>query len=642
MTELDVVVRCRNEMPHVRRTLEALLRQEGARARILFLDCESTDGSREEAQRLGLRTGSVPASSYMPGAVLNRGMRETQSEIVAFVNADAVPLAPGALAALVEPLRGRGGLAATWARQVPRPDADALTAADYRRAFGEEPLQLRHGSFFSMAASAVRRDAWAALPFDEGLRYSEDCDWSTRASALGWRAAYVPQAIFEHSHAYGLRDHFRRRKGEGRADAAIHRLGPPSVLEVARPLAGSLLRDLRGGLPAGVLVRVAQAAGLAAGRREAGAGCDARLKVRRAEDAPLTACRDPGFEARVLRDLAAAGDRLAHELGPRLRALLLVGSFARGEGGAALVDGRLQPDNDYDLVAVVNHGAARLRRPLAALCRELSASLKADVEAWPLDEAALPRLPPTLFWLDAARGGVRLVRGSAEVAARLRPLAPRQVPLEECGRLLANRAVGLALTNLEVAGDARRALRHGHKSILACGDALLLAVDRYAATLPERAAALESLRDAPAVGAELSQAYRDAVEQRFQPGVALPEAGWYARIRSVACRAHLAFEAWRAGTPLDPLGYAEHRAPLYRQLPDVRSGLVAALLAAAAGDAPLLPWLGHPRERLARAAVALAYGEEPGHRAAAARLLGSGAAPAALHGALLRLAARAG
>ena len=164
-------------------------------------------------------------------------------------------------------------MAASFGRQIPRPDADPLTKIDYARAFGEQAsVHTRRGSFFSMAASAVRRSVWEALPFDGALRYSEDVDWTQRAAALGWTVAYVPEAAFEHSHSYDLRAHLKRRTGEGAADKAIFRLGAPSLVgDLLRPLAGSIVRDARARVlsPSGVAVRVAQAAGYFAGRRSA-------------------------------------------------------------------------------------------------------------------------------------------------------------------------------------------------------------------------------------------------------------------------------------------------------------------------------------------------------------------------------------
>jgi len=259
-------------MPYTERTLDGLARQSPMGARVLFIDCRSTDGSREAAVASGAELVDLDPSEYVPGRVLNMGMRRTTSPIVAFVNADAVPLSDDALGRLVAPLERDGPAVATFARQLARPDADPLTKLDYARAFGDRAIEVRLGPFFSMAASAIRRDAWEKLPFDEELRYSEDVDWVRRASSLGWAVTYVPDARFEHSHAYDLRAHFKRRAGEGTADAAIHRLGAPSpVRDFVRPLVGAVVRDARHGAasPYAIAARVMQAAGYWVGRRRA-------------------------------------------------------------------------------------------------------------------------------------------------------------------------------------------------------------------------------------------------------------------------------------------------------------------------------------------------------------------------------------
>lgn len=264
---VDVVMRCRNEMPHTRRALDALAAQRGVAVRVFFFDCGSTDGSREEAARRQLPIWDVDPGSYRPGQVLNRGMKQTSSDVVAFINADTVALDELSLVELVAPLRADPGLGATFGRQEPRAGASGLTRLDSERAFGKKaPAPTARGAFFSMAASAIRRDCWALLPFDERLRYSEDVDWTTRLRALGFRVDYRPGARFEHSHEYSLRQQFERRRGEGMAETAIFHLGRPSPWrELLRPLAGCLLRDAAAG-QAALPTRLAQASGFFLGR----------------------------------------------------------------------------------------------------------------------------------------------------------------------------------------------------------------------------------------------------------------------------------------------------------------------------------------------------------------------------------------
>jgi predicted nucleotidyltransferase len=342
----------------------------------------------------------------------------------------------------------------------------------------------------------------------------------------------------------------------------------------------------------------------------------------------LTLSRDAAAEARIERDLRALSVALTSSIGSKIRALLLVGSYARGDGGAT-ANGAY---NDFDLVTIVPRDDAALRAELARFGEEWTARLGVHVDVWPFEERKLKAIPPTLFWLDVSLGGVRVLAGDRSVDEHLHGIKPRDVPLSEGGRLLANRAVGLAISNLEGPRATDESLaRHAHKAALACGDVRLLAADRYAPSLKARLAELEQLADAPEIGPALVAAYREAVIYRSRPDAWSPPDGkrvpaWYAEACAAIAGWHFAFEAWRIGTPTSPAAFARFRGRIYDELPDVRPGgsLPAAIRATRKGKAPLRPYVGHPRERLARAAVAIAYGlKDPDARAEAARLLGA-------------------
>ncbi|MBX7196778.1 MAG: nucleotidyltransferase domain-containing protein [Sandaracinaceae bacterium] len=313
----------------------------------------------------------------------------------------------------------------------------------------------------------------------------------------------------------------------------------------------------------------------------------------------------------ALREIAEATRRA---IAPR--ALLLVGSYARAEGGVVIRDGAPRPYNDLDLVAVVDRVERGTHEALKAIAHHFEPRAGVSVDLWPIEIHRLSPPPRTLFWLDVSLGGVKLVDGDATVLSRV-ALRPRDVPLEEAGRLLANRAVGLALSQLDDEG-ARSEMdsavrdddrtRHLHKAVLACGDALLLAAGAYVGSVEGRREALAKLAGAPHVTEELVGAYAAACRFRARPATP-KDRGWEgATLRTIA-RAHLAFEALRVGAPEDPEAYARTKLALFPVLPDVRPlGRLGSALRARAAGVPLLPWVGHPRERLARVAVALAYG----------------------------------
>lgn len=273
-TPIPIIMRSHNDMPFVVETFDALARQTVAGEVIVF-DNASTDGTREVVAARAARVIDVPAGAYMPGVVLNDGMVQTIGPLAVFLNADCTPQHDEFLAELVAPMT-EAGVAATFARQIPRPDCHPLFAKDTDTMFGDGcgPQRGRHR--FSMAASCIRRAVWHADPFNEHFRYSEDVEWTWRARLHGYAIRYVPDAVAMHSNSYTLRQLYRRHFGEGFADAEIFHWTPwqaslvrYSLLPYVRLVLSDLRYCLRHGHPGCIitapLLRLVQAAGRRAG-----------------------------------------------------------------------------------------------------------------------------------------------------------------------------------------------------------------------------------------------------------------------------------------------------------------------------------------------------------------------------------------
>jgi rhamnosyltransferase len=621
---------------------------------VTVFDSGSTDGSLEQAEAAGATIVRVAAGSYVPGRVLNEAMRVTSSEVVAFVNADAVPANEASVAPLVDACRA--GAAAAYARQVPRPGSRAITVRDHERAFPPDARGPRFRHFFSMAASAIRRDVWEALPFDERFRYSEDVDWSLRVRGLGRDIAYVPEAVFEHSHDYGVRATWRRMEGEGRADAMIWREGPGRLARHALgPFGAALLRDAASGAlgPASIALRAAACAarfvGLRAGA-ENGAGEHGGPRQARPEPPDrLTLCGDPRAEQAVEQAIRRASAAIVDELDDRVLALVLVGGFGAGEGAVDQRGDDLAPHNDLDFVAVVEgrSRARALRGACGRAARVAARAAGAPVDVWPVDVGELRAPAGKLLWVDASVRGLRVVHGSAAVVDPVRRLGARSATRAEHGRLLMNRATGIALSRLGFElGEAERerAARHLAKAWLGLGDVLLLELDRYPASLRDRCAELERLAHvgAPFVG-ELAAGYARAAAFRASIGPGDADARHVEAEREAMWRSFARLEAHRLCEPVarDAAHYAQASTPRFPRLHDVPAvaRLLGGLRAVSRGSVGWRTWRSHPRETLARASALLAFAADLGEaRAHAGRLLGTGdSGPRALMGALERL-----
>jgi rhamnosyltransferase len=277
---VSVVVRSKNDAALIRATLRGVMRQDYPGAiELIHIDSGSTDSTVDIIREFHpAKLIRIRADEYIPGAVLNRGMREARSPWVVFLNSDCEPADAHWLTELLACAQAAPGIGAAFGRQMPRPGCQAVYARDYDRCFGPGRETASWDHFFSMANSVVNRAAWEQHPFREDLQYSEDDEWSRRLITQGWQIPYAEKAAVIHSHNYTLAQAFRRCYGEGFALAALKSVDehthnfPRTVLAgVARESYRDLLYFARTRRltewPRAVAVRIAQRLGKLKGFR---------------------------------------------------------------------------------------------------------------------------------------------------------------------------------------------------------------------------------------------------------------------------------------------------------------------------------------------------------------------------------------
>ena len=245
---VSIIMRSCNDSDVIRGTLQMVRAQTYTNYELWNFDSTSTDGTLDIIREFNApqRIRLNDPAKYNPGRVLNAAVAATGGDILVFLNSDATPENEAWLQRLIAPLRN-AACGASYGRQTPRPDCRSLFVKDTERAFGDGGVSAGWLHFFSMANSAVRRDLLESYPFDTGIQYSEDIDWSYRMRKLGHSIVYVPDAPAMHSHNYTLGQSYRRHYGEGKAEAWIFRNGELSTSFLRYcllPLGREVLRDL--------------------------------------------------------------------------------------------------------------------------------------------------------------------------------------------------------------------------------------------------------------------------------------------------------------------------------------------------------------------------------------------------------------
>lgn len=220
---VSILIPTLNGGERLREALDAVAAQETDQAfEIVAIDSGSTDGTLALLEERADRLLRIEPGTFDHGATRNRGVEACQGGKVALLVQDAVPASQSWLAELVRPLDEDPAVAGSFARQLPRPEASALTrcmlaqwvAASETPRVSEPLTETQLGELgpvdrhdrcaFDNVSSCVRRSVWEQIPF-RPARIAEDLAWGRETLLAGHRIAYAPGAAVVHSHERSAR-----------------------------------------------------------------------------------------------------------------------------------------------------------------------------------------------------------------------------------------------------------------------------------------------------------------------------------------------------------------------------------------------------------------------------------------------------
>lgn len=216
---VTIIIRTKNSAHTIDQALTSIAAQRFEDFELLVIDSGSTDETLEIVDQFDHRLITIAAEDYFPGPVLNRGAAQARGHLLVFWNSDVVALGPQCLGELLAPFADPE-VVASFARQLPRPDAHPWVRRDYAASFPDQP-QAPPWIPLSLPLAAMRRATWTQRPFYDDAWASEDSEWGHWARSQGYKIQYCPTAEVMHSHNYTLHQLYGRRYVEGEADAFI-------------------------------------------------------------------------------------------------------------------------------------------------------------------------------------------------------------------------------------------------------------------------------------------------------------------------------------------------------------------------------------------------------------------------------------
>lgn len=238
-------------------------------------------------------------------------------------------------------------------------------------------------------------------------------------------------------------------------------------------------------------------------------------------------------------------------------ALILMGGYGRGEGGYIMCNGSPAPYNDYDYFLVIkgmtHTKARRFQNDLQSLAHELSDEVGIEVDLAVLRQEQLNNLPFTLMNAEM-KWGHRVIAGDAKILKTMPAMPIENLAKGEFVRLMNNRGALLLHNAKQLAGKGENLDPEGravffkylYKAILACGDVLLAANDRYHVSYVKKLERIKSLKQLPVEN--FIELYQKAVDQKFHPDHAADHA------QNLVHNQKMVVSCW-----LDTLSYFESR-----------------------------------------------------------------------------------
>lgn len=204
--DVSILIRTKNEADHIGRTLELIQEQafQGS-YEVIVIDSESTDGTRDIAQRYGVRLLKIPQHEFTYGRSLNLGVEKAKGEFVANLSAHAFPANSRWLDNLISGFHDPR-IAGVYGRQISDGTVNPVEALQNGKFFGPKDCLFRkedgllRNAHFSNSNSAIRRDVWQRFRFNEQVPYAEDTLWLRQVIEAGFFISYKAGAIVYHTH----------------------------------------------------------------------------------------------------------------------------------------------------------------------------------------------------------------------------------------------------------------------------------------------------------------------------------------------------------------------------------------------------------------------------------------------------------
>jgi rhamnosyltransferase len=199
MFNISIVIRAYNEAEHLPKLFYGLKQQTIQPNEIILVDSESSDNTVEIAKKNNCKIITIEKKDFTFGKSLNLGCKNTIGDIIVICSAHCFPRNRDWLEQLVAPFKTRKNIGMTYGKQRGLEQSNFSEKQLFYQLFPSiYPNKLEY--FSNNANSAILKNVYKQVEFDETLTGCEDIDFSRKIAKLGYETIYCPKATILHLH----------------------------------------------------------------------------------------------------------------------------------------------------------------------------------------------------------------------------------------------------------------------------------------------------------------------------------------------------------------------------------------------------------------------------------------------------------
>lgn len=198
---VTVVIRALNEAEFLPECLSSVLDQDyDGQIEIVLVDSGSTDQTIEIAASYNCKVVHIKKNDFSFGRSLNMGCSAARGDVLVLLSAHCIPTDRFWLKNLVQPISD-GVCEYSYGRQIARLGISKFSEGMvFKKYYPEKSSSPQIGYFCNNANSAIKRQTWDKLRFNEVLTGLEDMELARRLISNGGSVSYIADSTVEHIH----------------------------------------------------------------------------------------------------------------------------------------------------------------------------------------------------------------------------------------------------------------------------------------------------------------------------------------------------------------------------------------------------------------------------------------------------------